>query len=195
MAMAQLGYIAVLALCGGLMGTVFDLYNTVTGASRWLRWLRPVLDLSFWMLSAVGVYYVVFVIDDGRVRLYTLILLLLGYLIYRVTFHHTVVSGAFTVVRWISALLRLVYRILNGLVFRPIRWLLSLIRGVLTRLYGVLYALENGLFWILRFWLRILKWPLGRRPWVLRTQTFFATYWEGFWTQASKWIKKRSTET
>ncbi|MCL6517710.1 spore cortex biosynthesis protein YabQ, partial [Alicyclobacillus sp.] len=52
---AQWTYLAALMACGAAMGAVFDVYNTVTGASRWFRWLRPSLDLLFWLTSALAV--------------------------------------------------------------------------------------------------------------------------------------------
>lgn len=196
MAMIQFGYIILLLLCGGLMGTVFDLYNTVTGASKWLRWLRPTLDLAFWIVSALAVYYVVFVTDDGRLRFYTFILLLLGYLLYRFSFHHTVVSSAFAIVRLIAFVVRLVYRIVDSLLLRPLRIIWLVVKGLCLRLYEFFCVVENGLFWILRFWTRILKWPVaGRWAWTAKLQMIFAAYWEVFWIQMSKWLKKRTTET
>lgn len=191
----QFGYLASLVVYGALMGTVFDLYNTVTGASRWLRWLRPTVDLVFWVVSALGVYYVVFITDEGRLRLYTFMLLLVGYLFYRLTFHQTIVSSAFAIVRWISGLIRLVYRILNTLVFNPVRVIVSFVKTLALRLYGLFCVLENGLFWILRFWFRIAVWPIARLGGADKVNRIFATYWEGFWAEASKWIKKKTTET
>lgn len=194
--MIQLEYVGVLFLCGGLMGTVFDLYNTVTGASKWLRWLRPTLDLIFWGAAAVGVYYVVFVIDEGRVRFYTFALLVMGFAVYRLVFHERVVGSAFAVMRVVSRWVRFFYRILYVLVLRPLQLILSAIWILVTRCYVLLSWGEDAVFWLLRFWLQLLTRPLrGRGLRLTKLGVFLSTYWEEICERASKRVKKKSVGT
>ncbi|GMA50521.1 hypothetical protein GCM10025857_18780 [Alicyclobacillus contaminans] len=189
---SQVSYIASLLLMGLLMGVVFDIYNTVTGASKWLRWLRSTLDLAFWIVSAVAVYYVAFITDDGMLRVYTFGLLLAGWLIHRVTLHRPVVRSAFYIVRMVQAILRSVLRVLQVLTIRPIRLLCLLVIGILRVLYTVLCVLESWGFRVAEFWLRLLlvRWLL-QRPLI---QRFFAKcrmHWEEFCGTVSKWLLKR----
>ncbi|MCL6626617.1 spore cortex biosynthesis protein YabQ [Alicyclobacillus shizuokensis] len=187
--MNPVSYMEWLLVCGGLMGAVFDIYNTVLASSRWLRWLRPVLDLAFWLVAAAVVFYVTFVTDFGRFRVYTFALLLIGWLVYRVTLHHTVVSSAFAIMRMVRAVALFFAKMVDWLLLRPLRFLLLTVWVVLTRLYWLLCQVENGLFWVVRFWLSILAWPL-RGPWqhsaALRGQ--IRARWEGIWERASNWI-------
>lgn len=191
----QYQYILYLLGFGAFMGTVYDVYNTVSGSSRWLRWLRPVLDLAFWCLSAVTVYYITFLTDDGRFRLYTFALLLIGYLIYRILLHHAVVGSAFAVVRVVRTLLIALGRLANAIVFQPVRFILSVIWSIAGQVYVLLRRIEDLAVWILRFWIRILFFPfrgfiprLGQD----RGKSFFNKFmdkWEGMWTDLSNWIK------
>lgn len=188
----QFKYIAALLLVGWVMGTVFDIYNTVTGSSKWLRWLRPTLDIAFWAASAVGVYYVVFLTDDGRIRIYTYLLLLLGYVLYRAVLHHKVVASAFAIVRVLQRLFRMVYQVIYVLTVRP---MLVLWRGVswaARMVYRVLQMLEDALFWVLGFWLKVLVWPFRRSMRQSTFQTIILERWEGLWNRASNWLKNNS---
>ncbi|OFW82206.1 MAG: hypothetical protein A2201_13600 [Alicyclobacillus sp. RIFOXYA1_FULL_53_8] len=194
--MIQLKYVGVLLLFGGLMGTVFDFYNTITGASKWLRWLRPTLDLVFWGGAAVGVYYVLFVVDQGRVRLYTFALLVVGYAVYRLVLHERVVGSAFAVVRVVSRWLRFFYRILYVLLLRPLQLILSAVWILLTKFYALLCWGEDAVFWLLRFWLKLFTRPLrGRGLRVAKLGRFLSTYWEGICDRASKWVKQKTVGT
>lgn len=175
------------------MGSAFDVYNTVTSASRWLRWLRPTLDVTYWVASAVLVYSAVFYLDSGRVRLYTFVLLGCGYIFYRFTFHHAVVGGAFAFLRAFEALLQAVYRIVYALTIRPLLTVFRLCFALSKFLYKVLCGLENWVFWVLGFWCRITLLPhLLRTAWIQRFWTRIYCQWEEICAQASKWLKTKT---
>jgi spore cortex biosynthesis protein YabQ len=193
--MEQVHFVIGLLAFGVLMGTVFDLYNTVTGASKWLKWMRPILDLTFWVLSAVGAFYVTFVTDDGRFRLYTFGLLLLGYALYRITLHRTVVGSAFTFVRAVGAILRFLYRIIDTLIFRPLFLMFKLVRAILRSVYRILCRIEDGLFWVIRSCLKLIFLPVPRRWRTLKKTPRIFEQWEGLWKRASNWLKKHPERT
>lgn len=188
----QFRYIAALLLAGWVMGTVFDIYNTVTGSSKWLRWLRPTLDIVFWIASAAGVYYVVFLTDAGRLRIYTFVLLLAGYALYRAVLHHKVVASAFAIVRVLQRVLGLVYRVVYVLTIRPLIALWRAVSFAARLVYRFLQFVEDTLFWVLGFWFKVLAWPVKRG---MRGSTFpenLLSRWEGLWERASNWLKNDS---
>ena len=186
----QFLYILSLVVAGAAMGTVFDIYNTVTGASKWFRWIRPTLDLLFWIGSAAVVYYLLYKTDSGRIRLYLFSLLLVGYLLYRWMFGQSVVRSAFVIVRWVEGLVRVVYKVVYNLTFRPLWWMMNGFVRIGVGLYRVLCVLEDGVFWLVRFWLKVLMvYWLFRIPRVQRGARKLRAGWEEMWTHASKWLK------
>lgn len=187
----QYQYVAYIFGFGWVMGIVYDVYNTVTSASKWLRWLRPVLDLSFWCLSAVSVYYVSFITDSGRFRIYTFALLLIGYMVYRTLLHHRVVSSAFTIMRMIRNVIRAVASLVTVVVIRPIGWLLQLTAALVRPLYRLLCTVEDLLFAVTVFWLKVLTFPLRPMWKYFGADAFekFSNKWEGMWIRVSKWLK------
>jgi spore cortex biosynthesis protein YabQ len=188
----QLEYIACVFSCGWMMGIVFDFYNTVTGVSKWLRWLRPILDISFWCLSAVFVYYLTFITDSGRFRLYTFGLIAVGYLIYRLILHHYVVGSAFAIVRLVGMMLRLIWKLIDAVLLAPIRVALRLVSGLSRMVYWIGCKVEDVVAWLLRIGVTVICLPL-RRPWVLTAplRNQIEQYVEGMYEQASKWLKRR----
>jgi spore cortex biosynthesis protein YabQ len=193
--MEPLRYIASMFACGFAMGMVFDVYNTVLGASRWLRWLRPFLDLTYWLAAAGVVFYLTFVTDLGRFRLYTFGLLLLGYLVYRALLHHAIVGSAFAIVRFIRGIVLLAARGVNWVLIRPLGAILRLVWFVLRQLYRLLCLLEDAVVWVARFWLSLFTFPL-RRPWQQTAPARARIHhrWEGFWARASNWILGQDSE-
>ncbi|MCL6599337.1 MAG: spore cortex biosynthesis protein YabQ [Alicyclobacillus macrosporangiidus] len=189
---AQWIYLTALMAAGLLMGTVFDLYNTVTGASRWFRWLRPTLDLLFWLVSAALVYHLVFRFDDGRVRLYVFLLLGAGYVLYRATVRRLVIRSAFAVVWAVRGLIHLVWRAVYTLLVAPILLWLRLLWRLLRLVYQVLCRLEDTLFWLLGLAARLTGLNrLLNTVFMKRIFHTIHTHWEDFWTAASKWVKSK----
>ncbi|SFU99732.1 spore cortex biosynthesis protein YabQ [Alicyclobacillus macrosporangiidus] len=189
---AQWTYLTALMAAGLLMGTVFDLYNTVTGASRWFRWMRPALDLLFWLVSAAVVYHLVFRFDDGRVRLYVFLLLGAGYVLYRATVRTLVIRSAFAVVRAVRGLIHLVWRAVYALLVAPVLLWFRLLWRLLHLVYQVLCRAEDALFGLLGLAARLtgLK-RLLNTAFMRRIFHTIHTHWEDFWTAASKWVKSK----
>lgn len=192
----QLRSVWELLLVAGIAGALFDVYNTVTGASRYLRWVRPAADLMFWIVVAAGVFFVLYTTDEGRLRLYTLPLCAVGYALYRLWFHRRVVRSAFFVVRLLEGILRLFGRILYFTLLWPLRRLAGILALLLAQTYRLLCLVEDGLFLLLGFWWKVLCLPFRR--WTGPTREFqrkLNRRWEGILVQASNWIRRRSSRT
>ncbi|MDQ0190149.1 spore cortex biosynthesis protein YabQ [Alicyclobacillus cycloheptanicus] len=194
--MTQIQSVLALVAASWILGAVFDIYNTVTGSSRWLRWLRPALDIAFWVAAAGLVCFVMFTTDDGRLRIYTFLLLAAGYLLYRVWFHVRVVRSAFRVVRAIRAVFLGVSRLVYRVVVWPVLAVLGLAARLLHAVYRVLCWVEDGLFVLLSFWLKVIGFLF--RGWAAPSRSMrkkIDDRMEGFWTLASNWIRRVSNRT
>ncbi len=186
-------YIIGLVFCAFCMGFVFDVYNTVTGASKWLRWLRPGLDVLFWVLSACFVYYVTFLTSGGKLRLYTVLLLLIGYGLYFVILHRLVEGIAFTVLTVLGAIIRFVVRVLNAIVFRPVLFFMKVVWWLVSRLYDLGVWTEDLFVSLLSLIARIVWMPFRRfLPHNTKWQQFIAKRWEDFWVRLSNLVRYRS---
>lgn len=186
--MESFRYLFGLVAAAFVMGAAFDIYNTVLGSTKWLRWLRPALDVLFWFVSACLVYYVAFVTDKGELRLYTLVILLIGFGLYRLLAHRLVVGGAHGFVRLIRTVVLLCVRLVNILVMKPICALLKVIWMLLKFFYLIGIRLENALCWVADIILKALFFPVRwmwpkNASWPLKIQQ----HWEDFWG----WLSKR----
>ncbi|WDL98984.1 spore cortex biosynthesis protein YabQ [Alicyclobacillus sp. ALC3] len=195
-ALQQIRSVLELVAAAALLGALFDVYNTVTGASKVLRFFRPVADLAFWLVAAVLVFFVLFSTDDGRLRLYTFPLLVIGYLLYRSWFHRRVVRSAFVVVRIVQAVLRFFWRIIYRLLIWPLQEAMLAVRFILRLVYRILCKAEDGVFWVMSFWWKVAFFPFRR--WTKPVQEFrgkLYSEWEGILGQVSKWLIRTSKHT
>jgi len=188
-------YVGAMMMAGIVLGVVFDFYNTVTGASKWLRWLRPTLDISYWIASAIFVYHLTLVTDAGRFRFYTFGLVGFGYVLYRIVFHRIVCQSAFAVVHLVRSICMFAWRIVYTLTVRPLLFIGKLMRGLLKFLYQVGCRIEDGLFIVIRILMRIVRFPF--EPILQKTigvQEEIIRRWEGIWLALSKWLCRKPDE-
>ncbi|GEO26336.1 hypothetical protein AAC03nite_21210 [Alicyclobacillus acidoterrestris] len=181
--MMNASYVAWMLISGWCMGTAFDFYSTVTGATKLLRWIRPLLDLFFWVASGFFVYYLTFITIQGTFRVYTFLLIGVGYVVYRFLFRRVVVGSAFAIVRFARALVTFVARLLYRLIGLPIvvTW------RVMFRLLQILYRfgchIEDGVVAVVRLVLRIVCFPVRgflspERAWRKKLQALEQVFWD-----------------
>lgn len=67
---------------GFVIGFIYDCYRMVRKILKTGRFLTGLLDLSFWMLIGVLSYLVIFLVNDGEVRIYTIAGFAIGWALY-----------------------------------------------------------------------------------------------------------------
>lgn len=129
--------LSVMAGSGAFMGALFDVYRVLSGQLRPPRWLVPLLDIGYWIAATLFVFRALLYSNDGQVRVYVFLGLLLGvWLYFRLASRHTIRFVRFSI-RLVRALVRLVRRTIELVVVKPI----VLLYRLLIVLCGFLWAL------------------------------------------------------
>nr|WP_285891414.1 spore cortex biosynthesis protein YabQ [Paenibacillus pasadenensis] len=161
---------AMLLLSGLMMGTVFDGYRVVSHELRFPRWILPVLDIAYWVVAALAVFRVLYASNDGEVRAYVFLGLLIG-----ICLHYLAFSGAaIALFRWligaVRALIGFLIRLTDMLIIRPLIALYRIVRvltGFLVAfsifIVRIVLQLVRPIWILLRWMLGPLLRPLGRR--------------------------------
>lgn len=136
---------------GTLMGVAFDSYRVVSGQLRFSRWSVHLLDLLYWIASALFVFQMLYHVNQGELRFYVFLGLFLGvwihFLFLSVLIERFVVNLIRIVQRIYSFFVKLIYMTL----FTPIKWLWKGFRLLL------------GFIWILVVFLgRVTLFPIWR---------------------------------
>ncbi|WAH42214.1 spore cortex biosynthesis protein YabQ [Alicyclobacillus fastidiosus] len=181
--MVNASYVFWMLASGWCMGTAFDFYSTVTGATKLLRWLRPFLDLVFWVASGFVVYYLTFITIQGTFRVYTFLLIGVGYLVYRVLFRRVVIGSAFAIVRFVRGVVMFFGRLLYRLIGVPILVTCRVAWRILCILYALGCHIEDGISAVIRFVATVCFFPLRRfwkpeRAWRKKLQAYEQVFWD-----------------
>lgn len=184
----QLVALAALAGCGAALGVGYDLYNTVLQERRGWRWFAPFADLAFWTAGLAVVFRVLLATVNGEMRLNFLVILGLGFGLYRIWFHEVVVRSTQKVVSGITYCFRFVRKLMIVLIWQPIVFVCGLLLAVLDRILRFLTIFENMILWpltpVLAWWRRLRATKEAessrRRPWSVHS----------IWTAGRNWLKR-----
>ncbi|RPJ99928.1 spore cortex biosynthesis protein YabQ [Priestia endophytica] len=147
-----------MALTGSYLGAAIDTYRFFFNRQLVSRWIVFCHDIVFWLLQAVLIFYVLFVVNEGELRFYIFLALLCGFAAYQSLFKKPYQSLLTFLVRAVVSLYLFVVRLIQGLVVKPI-WF------IIQALIAIVLYVGNLLFTVTLTVLKIFLFPLA---WLLR---------------------------
>jgi len=113
---------------GLLMGGVFDGYRVVSHELRFPRWILPALDIGYWLAAALAAFRILYATNNGEVRAYVYLGILIGICFYFLALSGTVIA----LVRWLivatRAVIRFLLRCMDLLLIRPVIGIYRILR-------------------------------------------------------------------
>ncbi|NMA95237.1 MAG: spore cortex biosynthesis protein YabQ [Clostridiales bacterium] len=83
MATSNQAYVFLATLCMGIaIGIIYDIYRVIRILAHSTKLVTAIMDILFWLTTSILVLGGFFYINDGEIRLYGLIGLALGWLLY-----------------------------------------------------------------------------------------------------------------
>ncbi|MDB5085833.1 MAG: spore cortex biosynthesis protein YabQ [Bacilli bacterium] len=172
----EVQYLTFLSLLasGIVLGAVYDSYTVVLREWRFLRFLRPMVDLSYWICGLVVVFYLLMRINHADFRISIYLLLLIGWFLYRITLRQAVIASTVGIIMAIGWVLLIVWRVVNLLVIKPVWFTMRVVYRIVLLMDRLLKAMELVLLWPFKVIfktavsiLRLLFQPLLRRLMVI----------------------------
>ncbi|MFC4098288.1 spore cortex biosynthesis protein YabQ [Paenibacillus xanthanilyticus] len=148
---------AAMLLSGIGMGVVFDGYRVVSDELKISRWWIPVFDLLYWIAATIIVFQVLSASNEGEVRTYVFIGLLLGIGAYYWLFSKIVVRLVHGLIRLVRALIDLAIKLFVIFVVRPLLFLYKLAKVLLA------FLLAAAMF-LLKIMVQLVR-PIGLLLW------------------------------
>jgi spore cortex biosynthesis protein YabQ len=118
--------LSLMAASGVLLGIGFDTIDLLTRQFSLRRWITAIMDLGYWLISTLFVFQVLVYANEGQVRVFIFIGLLVGVVVYYYMFSRIVR----VIFQWfLTQLLRLLHmisRIIYTLIIRPVYYVSKL---------------------------------------------------------------------
>ncbi|KAB7664957.1 spore cortex biosynthesis protein YabQ [Bacillus sp. B1-b2] len=195
-------FITMLAMVGmGLFfGISLETYQHFLKRPQRKRSIVFIHDLLFWILQALLMFYVLFLVNQGEIRIYLILAILLGFAMYKSLFQTFYLRLLEIIISFCVQAYRLLVKLVVNIIYKPIRGLVLLLLSIITYLLKGLMALAKGVFRVLRFVLEILllpiKWLLSLL-WLIvpkKGKLFverFSSKLAGYYTKGKKYLKQQ----
>lgn len=136
------------AATGLWLGASFDTYRRFTGSSGRFRWSLVFNDIFFWPPQGLVFFYVLLKVNEGEVRFYLFLALLLGYSVYRSLFEKMYMKILEHAIRIISGTYRLIVKTILVLFINPLKWLLKVLLALSMILLTTIWRIVYYILWI-----------------------------------------------
>ncbi|UCZ53318.1 spore cortex biosynthesis protein YabQ [Bacillus shivajii] len=191
----EVQFLSMLASVGAgiWLGASFDTYKRLAGKKIFFRWTLIVNDLLFWILQAIIFFYILLTVNEGEVRFYLFIALLLGYSIYRAMLENIYRNMLEWMISFTIGVFRFTTRLVKVLIINPIKWLLNVVLTLGILLLSTFWRIVHFLLKVVLFpfrWvinLYIKKYGIPFHSFFVRVKSKSLQLFD--WV--SKWIKKR----
>lgn len=155
-------FMTMLAMVGmGLFfGISLDTYQFFLKRAERKRIIVFFHDLLFWVLQGLLMFYVLFLVNQGEIRIYLILALLLGFAAYQALLESIYLSFLKLIISVSVRFYQLTVKLVVNLIYKPIKTLLLFLVSVVIFLLKGLMALVNGVIRVLRFILKVILLPL-----------------------------------
>ncbi|MGZ4107381.1 MAG: spore cortex biosynthesis protein YabQ [Tumebacillaceae bacterium] len=156
-------YLTVLAMSGSgaVLGAVYDVYRTILKEWKYLRWMGPIFDFAFWIFALLLVLWTLHWANNGDMRLYVFLLIIIGLVLYRLLLSKFVIGSTVRIVLAITYTLQMIYRLFLITVVAPLLWLWRLVLAIVRMIDRLASVLERVILWPFKPLLATVEW-IGR---------------------------------
>lgn len=141
-----------MVLSGFYLGVALETFRRFSPHWKHRKFLVFFLEICFWLSQTFLLYYVLYRINAGELRVYVFLACLLGFSIYQVTIKTLYKKILEQIIHVILSLYRFCQKIVYALIIVPIKW-------ILYALYMIAQLIISFLLTIISLILTIIKWP------------------------------------
>jgi spore cortex biosynthesis protein YabQ len=148
-----------MTVMGIWLGAAMDTYHRFLGSPRQFRWTHLVNDLFFWCGQGLFLFYVLLRVNEGEMRFYVLLALLLGYSTYRALFQRIWMQVLEWLIRTVIAIYRIIVRLIKLFIVLPLKWLLQVVLALCMILLSTIWRI---VYFLLKIVILPVRWLLEK---------------------------------
>lgn len=135
-------YLFLIFILNGLfIGIIFDIFRILRRSFETPNLVTYIEDCIFWIISAMSFLYTLFVFNNGEIRGYMFIGLLLGIAIYMIFFSKAIVKISVKVITFFKNILYKIFKI----IIYPVQIILKVINKAIDAFCKIFNNVENSL--------------------------------------------------
>lgn len=132
----------VFILTGFLIGILFDIFRVLRRSFKTSDIITYIEDIIFWIITGLIILYVSFVFNNGQIRGYTLLGLMLGGILYLLIFSNIFIKVMVTILNHIKKILKFIINIATY----PIKFVIKIFQKPIHFIFINLSKYKNNIF-------------------------------------------------
>jgi spore cortex biosynthesis protein YabQ len=145
---------------GSLFGVMFDTYQRFLDRPNRKSWIVFFNDLLFWVIQALIIFYILFLVNNGELRFYIFVALLCGFAAYQSLFKGVYLRLLEFMIKTAIAIYRFIRRAFQLLIYKPVIGLIQLVISIILLIGRGLFSLVKFVLKVLLFILKIFWVPI-----------------------------------
>ncbi len=126
------GYIFVIFILNGfLIGILFDIFRILRKSFKTKDIITYIEDILFWIITGIFLLYSVFRFNNGEIRLYMFIAILIGVLLYMLILSSYIITINVKIITSVKNLFQKIFNVF----FKPFKKLFDKIRLMITNVF------------------------------------------------------------
>ena len=126
------GYIFVIFILNGfLIGILFDIFRILRKSFKTKDIVTYIEDILFWIITGIFLLYSVFRFNNGEIRLYMFIAILIGVLLYMLILSSYIIKINVKIITSVKNLFQKIFNVF----FKPFKKLFDKIRLMITNVF------------------------------------------------------------
>jgi spore cortex biosynthesis protein YabQ len=147
---------------GSLFGVMFDTYQRFLDRPNRKSWIVFINDLLFWVIQALIIFYILFLVNNGELRFYIFVALLCGFAAYQSLFKGIYLKLLEAMIRSVIALYQFFRRGFQLLIYKPVVGIIQLLISIIILLGRGTFSLVKFILKVLLFILKVLWVPIAK---------------------------------
>lgn len=142
----QLQLFFIFLINGFLIGFLFDFFRILRKAIKTADFITYIEDALFWILTGLIILYSIFTYNNGEIRLFMFLAIILGILIYFISISRPILHISLSIINVVKKVFHILLNIikipfqflftwLKKLFFKPISFIIINIRNYFTKCY------------------------------------------------------------
>lgn len=124
----------IFVLNGILIGFLFDIFRILRISFKTKDFITYIEDILFWIITGGIILYSIFVFNNGEIRFFIFLGIVIGIILYMTLFSTYIVKGSVEIIKIIKIPFLFVFKILKKIFFKPISFITINIKKILSSL-------------------------------------------------------------
>lgn len=137
---SQLFCLVMFIITGISIGLLFDVFRILRKSFHTADWITYIQDILFWILAGSIMLFSIFTFNNGEIRSYVFVGMLIGIVIYMLVISRIFVKSSVKIIQFLKKLLsypiHLIEKIIKITIIQPILWITKNIKKSAKKIHN-----------------------------------------------------------